>query len=125
MSLAVLHYNCGVQVRKYLIPDSNDEIRQEQVLCCAVLQTNYNILLLYCVQMREMELMTTSGDPNMELSLKQSQAAQQLLLNPALAGLKLPGSGAAALLPASLLGYSHTLFPTHQPQVAHTNIAKC
>ena len=54
------------------------------LLCCVVL---YNILLLYCVQMREMELMTTSGDPNMELSLKQSQAAQQLLLNPALASL--------------------------------------
>ena len=94
------------------------------VLCCAVLCCTvlYNILLLYCVQMREMELMTTSGDPNMELSLKQSQAAQQLLLNPALAGFKFPGSGAAALLPASLLGYSHTLFPAHQPQVANTNI---
>ena len=31
-----------MQVRKYLIPDSNDEIRQEQ--------------------MREMELITTNGD---------------------------------------------------------------
>ena len=46
------------EVRKYLIPDSNDEIRQEQ--------------------MRELEIMTASGDPV-------SQAT--LLLNPSLAGL--------------------------------------
>merc|ERR1719411_713407 len=52
------------EVRKYLIPDSNDEIRQEQ--------------------MRELEIMTATGDSVMD-SLKASQAA--LLMNPALAGL--------------------------------------
>ena len=52
------------EVRKYLIPDSNDEIRQEQ--------------------MRELEIMTASGDSVMD-SLKASQTA--LLINPSLASL--------------------------------------
>ena len=50
------------EVRKYLIPDSNDEIRQEQ--------------------MRELEIMTATGDSVMD-SLKASQAA--LLMTPGLA----------------------------------------
>ena len=54
------------EVRKYLIPDSNDEIRQEQ--------------------MRELEIMTASGDSVME-SLKASQAA--LLMTPGL--IQFPG----------------------------------
>lgn len=60
------------EVRKYLIPDSNDEIRQEQ--------------------MRELEIMTASGDPV-------SQAT--LLLNPSLAGLAtLQGLPTGAVSPA-------------------------
>ena len=46
-----------LQVRKYLIPDSNDEIRQEQ--------------------MREMELISTNGD--VIDSLKQANPAQLIL----------------------------------------------
>ena len=47
------------QVRKYLIPDSNDEIRQEQ--------------------MREMELISTNGD--VIDSLKQATNPAQLILH--------------------------------------------
>ena len=47
------------QVRKYLIPDSNDEIRQEQ--------------------MREMELISTNGD--VIDSLKQAANPAQLILH--------------------------------------------
>ena len=54
-------WNCKkkLQVRKYLIPDSNDEIRQEQ--------------------MREMELISTNGD--VIDSLKQAANPAQLILH--------------------------------------------
>ena len=60
----MLAVHCGdaraiSQVRKYLIPDSNDEIRQEQ--------------------MREMELISTNGD--VIDSLKQAANPAQLILH--------------------------------------------
>lgn len=64
------------EVRKYLIPDSNDEIRQEQ--------------------MRELEMISVNGDSVLDTLKQQSQAAQ-LLLNPNLAaGLPFQTSSAAA-----------------------------
>ena len=70
------------EVRKYLIPDSNDEIRQEQ--------------------MRELEMISVNGDSVLDTLKQQSQAA--MLLNQGLGGL-----GASTLqfptnimLPASL-----------------------
>ncbi len=69
------------EVRKYLIPDSNDEIRQEQ--------------------MRELEMISVNGDSVLDTLKQQSQAA--MLLNQGLGGLgastlQFPASGA---VPAS------------------------
>ena len=72
------------EVRKYLIPDSNDEIRQEQ--------------------MRELEMISVNGDSVLDTLKQQSQAAQ-LLLNPShlAAGLPFQTSSAAASTPLSPL----------------------
>ena len=66
------------EVRKYLIPDSNDEIRQEQ--------------------MRELEMISVNGDSVLDTLKQQSQAA--MLLNQGLTGLgasslQFPASGSA------------------------------
>ena len=58
------------EVRKYLIPDSNDEIRQEQ--------------------MRELEMISVNGESVLDTLKQQSQAA--FLLNPSLAALSYPSS---------------------------------
>ena len=67
------------EVRKYLIPDSNDEIRQEQ--------------------MRELEMISVNGDSVLDTLKQQSQAA--MLLGQGLGGLgasslQFPASGAVA-----------------------------
>ena len=63
------------EVRKYLIPDSNDEIRQEQ--------------------MRELEMISVNGDSVLDTLKQQSQAAM-LLGGLGASSLQFPASGAVA-----------------------------
>ena len=92
------------EVRKYLIPDSNDEIRQEQ--------------------MRELEMISVNGDSVLDTLKQQSQAA--ILLNQGLGGLgasslQFPASGA---VPASspILANNAFVAPSFQPQTPAANI---
>ena len=63
------------EVRKYLIPDSNDEIRQEQ--------------------MRELEMISVNGDSVLDSLKQQSQAALLLGLGYPLASSCVPATAAS------------------------------
>jgi len=78
------------EVRKYLIPDSNDEIRQEQ--------------------MRELEMISVNGESVLDSLKQQSQAAQLLLTPGSLAGLT-PGSLPFQQTPVTSSPHLSTLLP--------------
>ena len=88
------------EVRKYLIPDSNDDIRQEQ--------------------MREMEVMcNTGGDPTISPTLafdplKQVAAASTTSLNSAIAGLRSPNLTLTAAPPQQQMTLNGTVQPIFQ-----------